>query len=140
MFDVFYSGTKPNLFAHERAATSIEQARQLSQTRYFWWINYLSDYSRHDFLWEPVPWENDQTHIWPSQHQENGGTYLVPKHGGVDTNRNHSVITRKLSVPIIGIDHGNGLTCCVDRHTRFINDYLETYLVHSNRRVCLGGQ
>jgi len=29
-------------------------------------------------------------------------------------------------VPIIGIDHGNGLTCCVDRHTRFINDYLGT--------------
>ena len=126
MFDVFYSGTKPNLFPHEQSATDIEHARTLSRTRYFWWVNYLSDYSGIDFLWEPVPWQNHQRHVWASQHQENGGTYLVPKHGGVDTNRNHNVVPRNLSVPIIGIDHGNGLDCYVDRHTRFINDYLGT--------------
>ena len=126
MFDIFYSGIKPNLFAHEQAADSIDHAQQLSQTRYFWWINYLSDYSTHDFLWEPTPWESNQTHIWPSQHQENGGTYLVPKHSGSEINRNHNVVPRKLSVPIIGIDHGNGLNCYVDRSTRFINDYLGT--------------
>ena len=126
MFDVFYSGPKPNLFVHEQQANSIEHAKILSKTRYFWWINYLSDYSKHDFLWEPVPWENNQTHVWPSQHQENGGTYLIPAQGGTDVNRQHNIIPRVKSVPIIGIDHGNGLNCYVDKSTRFINDYLGT--------------
>ena len=80
MFDVFYSGVKPNLFAHEQEATSIEHAQQLSRTRYFWWVSYLSDYTGWDFLWEPVPWESQYTHTWPSQHHAYSGTYLVPKH------------------------------------------------------------
>ena len=79
MFDIFYSGTKPNLFPHEREARDIEHARELSQTRYFWWVNYLTDYSGWDFLWEPVPWEASYTHTWPSQHHEYSGTYLVPR-------------------------------------------------------------
>jgi hypothetical protein len=78
MFDVFYSGVKPNLFAHEREADNIEHARSLSRTRYFWWVNYLSDYTGWDFLWEPVPWEQQFTHTWPSQHHDYSGTYLVP--------------------------------------------------------------
>jgi hypothetical protein len=80
MFDVFYSGIKPNLFAHEREVDSIEHAQQQSRTRYFWWVNYLTDYTGWDFLWEPVPWESHYTHTWPSQHHEYSGTYLVPKH------------------------------------------------------------
>ena len=80
MFDIFYSGTKPDLFAHEREARDIDHARELSQTRYFWWTNYLSDYTDFDFLFEPVPWEADYTHTWPSQHHEYSGTFLVPKH------------------------------------------------------------
>jgi hypothetical protein len=81
MFDVFYSGTAPGLFAHEQAADSIEHAQQLSRTRYFWWVNYLTDYTGWDFLWEPVPWQKDQRHAWPSQWQKDSGTYLVPKSG-----------------------------------------------------------
>jgi hypothetical protein len=80
MFDVFYSGTAPGLFAHEQAADSIAHARSLSRTRYFWWVNYLTDYSGFDFLFEPVPWQKDYTHAWPSQHHEYSGTYLVPRH------------------------------------------------------------
>jgi hypothetical protein len=80
MFDVFYSGIKPNLFAHERPAHDIEYARSLSRTRYFWWINYLTDYTDWNFLWEPVPWESQYTHTWPSQHHAYSGTYLVPTH------------------------------------------------------------
>ena len=79
MFDVFYSGIKPNLFAHEQAAATIEHARQLSGTRYFWWVNYLTDYSAFDFLFEPVPWEAEYTHTWPSQHHRFSGTFLVPR-------------------------------------------------------------
>jgi len=126
MFDIFYLGPKPNLFPHEQAVNSIEQAQELSSTRYCWIVNYLTDYSGFDFLWEPTPWESNQTHIWPSQHQANGGTYLVPKIGGTESNRTHHVLPRQVSVPVVGIDHGNGLTVDCDYSTRFISDYLGT--------------
>ena len=87
MYDVFYTGTKPNLFAHEQPADSIEQAQLKSRTRYFWWVSYLSDYSTWDWLWEPTPWQSHQRHAWPSQCQPDSGTYLVPKDwNGTETN------------------------------------------------------
>ena len=79
MFDIFYSGVRPNLFAHEQAAETIEHARQQSRTRYFWWVNYLTDYTAFDFLFEPVPWEAEYTHTWPSQYHRYSGTFLVPR-------------------------------------------------------------
>lgn len=87
MFDVFYSGTKPNLFAHEQQADSIEHARSISRTRFFWWVDYLLDYSGFDFLWEPVPWQADYIHVWPSQWHQYSGTYLVPTN--VETKQYH---------------------------------------------------
>ena len=90
MFDVFYSGVKPNQFAHEREAESIEHAQSLCGTRYFWWISYLCDYTDWDWLWEPVPWQAHQRHAWPSQWQKDSGTYLVPKYGYSDTNYHHT--------------------------------------------------
>jgi len=74
------------LFAHEQAVDSIEEAQELSRTRFFWFVNYLSDYSGFDFLWEPKPWEAHQRHAWPSQWQKDSGTYLVPKQGYSETN------------------------------------------------------
>jgi len=95
MFDVFYSGIKPNRFAHEQRADSIDHARELSRTRYFWWINYLTDYTDFDFLYEPVPWESHQRHAWPSQWQKDAETYLVPKSGYAEINyRTAPVLTR----------------------------------------------
>jgi len=126
MFDIFYSGKKPNLFAHEQRADSIEHAKELSGTRYFWWVNYLTDYTGFDFLWEPVPWEAEQVHAWPSQHQVNGGTMLVPKQPVTDVNRQHTELARIHRPMIIGIDHGNGLTTDCDLTTRFVSDYLGT--------------
>lgn len=126
MFDIFYSGNKPNLFAHEQQAHDIDHARKLSRTRYFWWVNYLTDYTDHDFLWEPVPWEADQRHVWPSQWQTNGGTALVPKSGGDAVNYNHAELPRKLGVPVVGIDHGTGINFDCKYKTRYISDYLGT--------------
>lgn len=126
MFDIFYSGPKPNLFAHEQQADSVEHARELSRTRYFWWVNYLTDYMNHDFLWEPVPWEADQTHVWPSQWQDNGGTALVPKQTTTEVNYNHTKLWRKAGAPVVGIDHGNGINFDCKYQTRYINDYLGT--------------
>ena len=79
MFDVFYSGTKPGRFAHEQAADNIAHAGQLSRTRYFWWINYLTDYADFDFLFEPVPWQGHYIHTWPSQWAQFYACCLVPK-------------------------------------------------------------
>jgi hypothetical protein len=126
MFDIFYSGPKPNLFPHEQSAATIEQARELSRTRYFWWINYLTDYTDFDFLWEPVPWEADQQHVWPSQHQDHGGTMLVPRRASTDVNYNHVKLKRIGSVPVVGIDHGNGIKFDCKYRTRYISDYLGT--------------
>jgi hypothetical protein len=95
MFDVFYSGAAPGLFPHEQQVCSIEQAQQQSRTRYFWWVNYLTDYTGFDFLWEPVPWQNHQRHAWPSQWQKDSGTYLIPKHGYTETHyRTEKQLTR----------------------------------------------
>jgi hypothetical protein len=80
MFDIFYSGPKPDLFAHERKADSIEHAQQLSTTRYFWWVNYLCDYSGWDWLFEPKPWQSEYTHVWPSAWDQVHGACLVPRH------------------------------------------------------------
>ena len=96
MFDVFYSGTKPNRFAHEQEARDIDHAKELSQTRYFWWINYLTDYTGFDFLYEPVPWESHQRHAWPSQWQKDAETYLVPRQGYSETNYRTAPILQRL--------------------------------------------
>jgi hypothetical protein len=96
MFDIFYSGTEPGLFAHERRADSIEHARSMSRTRFFWWVSYLCDYSGFDFLWQPSPWQAHQRHAWPSQWQVDSGTYLVPTAGYSDTNYHSDLLIPRL--------------------------------------------
>ena len=126
MFDVFYISQPTGLFPHERRADSIEQARQLSRTRYLWILDAHNDYSNHDWQWEPVPWQADQAHVWPSQHQINGGTWLIPKAGYQDVNRQHAVIRRITSVPRLQIDHSGVKIDTGDFNTRYIADYLGT--------------
>ena len=85
---------------HEQAADSLEHARKLSRTRYFWWVNYLTDYTGFDFLWEPVPWQAHQRHTWPSQWQKDSGTYLVPKANWTETNyRTDQKVCRFYDIP-----------------------------------------
>jgi len=79
MFDVFYFGPKPGLFAFEQHADSIESAAEQSRTRHFWYIYGGNDYTGFDFSCKPVPWEAHQIHVWPSQWQKDGGVYLAPK-------------------------------------------------------------
>ena len=96
MFDVFYIGNKPDLFAHEQECESIPHAQALSRTRYCWIVTYLADYSGWDWLWEPVPWQSHQQHAWASQWQKDSGTYLVPKHGNADVNYHAAPIITRL--------------------------------------------
>ena len=85
------------MFAHERAADSIEHAQQMSRTRFFWWVNYLCDYTDWDWLYEPKPWEAHQRHAWASQHQKDSGTYLVPAIGYTDTNYHADTVIQRIS-------------------------------------------
>ncbi|MEY4334219.1 MAG: hypothetical protein RLZZ196_2962, partial [Bacteroidota bacterium] len=110
MFDVFYAGPKPNLFAFERPAASLSEADALCRTAYFWYINGLNDYTNFDFWWRPPVYESDHTHVWPSQWQQNGGTMLVPKgtsehkwHWRTDEGR----VDRKQSTDIFYMDFMN---------------------------------
>jgi hypothetical protein len=97
MFDVFYFNEKPGLFPHERLAESFQHAQQLSRTRYFWVVSYLSDYNAFDFDYEPAPWQCEYTHTWPSQHHEYSGTYLVPKSGEIKYHFHDTIIPNKVS-------------------------------------------
>jgi hypothetical protein len=130
MFDVFYIGNKPNLFAHECAVESIEQAQQQSRTGYFWMVSYLVDYTGFDFLWKPVPWESHQCHAWASQHQIDSGTYLVPKTWDKqDTNYHSEVIQRKSSIAVVEIDHLDGAVGNIPntiKTVRYFDNYQDT--------------
>jgi hypothetical protein len=126
MFDVFYLDSPTGLFAHEQHASSIDQARLLSRTRYLWIVDAHNDYSDHDWLWEPKPWQANQAHVWPSQYQDNGGTWLIPKAGYQDVNRDHAVILRRSAVPRLHIRHCAHSDKPGDLNTRFISDYLGT--------------
>jgi len=135
MFDIFYSGVKPNLFEHEREVENVQQAQALSRTRYFWWVTYLADLDNWDFLWEPVPWENQQRHAWSSQWQKDAGVYLIPKFwNGSDTHYHSTpVISRLESLEvargIIEIDHldGNaGKILGTTKRVRYFDNYKDT--------------
>jgi len=106
MFDIFYINNKPNLPA--RKVSSIDEARELSRTRYLWIVDGANNYSDFDFTWEPVPWESNQRHVFNSQWHDNGGTELIPKDGYEDTNYHNFLIERdKVLEPFVFLDFGN---------------------------------
>jgi hypothetical protein len=77
MFDLFYFGSKPNLFEFEKVAVDLDDAAAQCRTGFFWFIYGGNDYSNFDFSWKPVPWETEFVHVFPSQHQRNGDVYLA---------------------------------------------------------------
>ena len=79
MFDVFYTGPRPNLFAFELEAIDIKDAASKSKTEFFWLINGHNDYTNFNFSWHPAPWDYEYIHVFPSQWQTNGGVYFAHK-------------------------------------------------------------
>jgi hypothetical protein len=77
MFDVFYFGSKPNLFGFERPADGLDHAAELSRTSHYWYIYGDNDYTGFDFDYVPVPWESTHLHTWPTQWNQFGGAYLA---------------------------------------------------------------
>ena len=101
MFDVFYIKNKPN-DVNATKVNSMLEAQMRSHTRYLWLVDGTNDYSNFDFTWEPIPWESRQIHVWPSQWQDNGGTYLISKKETNETNYRKEVISRnKINIPFI---------------------------------------
>ena len=90
MFDVFYTGPKPNIFPHESPAESVEVAIKESQTHSFWYLNGNNDYSNFDFDWVPDKWEAHQWHIFPDQWSRNSETYFVNRHTLDSDERNYN--------------------------------------------------
>ena len=80
---------------HERKADSTAHAQQLCRTEYFWWISYLCDYNTHDWDFQPVPWQKEYTHVWPSQHHDYSGTYLVPCSGEIKYHFHKKIIPNR---------------------------------------------
>jgi hypothetical protein len=80
MFDVFYRGPKPGLFPFEQSARDLDAAAVLSRTKFFWFIDGNNDYSKFDFDQRLLPWQSEFVHVWSSQWQSCGGTYLANKH------------------------------------------------------------
>lgn len=64
-------------------------------------------------------------HVWPSQHQENGGTALVPREY-TDVNRSHGIVLRDKSVPRLHIKHTPSSAESGDVNVRYVSDYLGT--------------
>ncbi len=79
MIDIFYTGKKPNLFAHEKEAKDLDEAARLSRTRYYWFIYGGNNYVDFDFDWKPAPWESEHIHVFPSQWQRDAGVYFANK-------------------------------------------------------------
>ena len=67
----------------------------MCRTRYFWWITYLADYSTFDFLWEPVPWQSEYTHAWPTQWDQLYGIHLVPRRGEIKYHYHSEVLVTR---------------------------------------------
>ena len=125
MFDIFYIN-KP-IKQQGRRVYGVDEAIKLCRTRYAWIVDGHNDYTHFDFAWEPVPWESKQTHVWPSQHQEHGGTMLIPMDRNEEVNRQHDVIKRTERAPIIHIKHNPDSQDFGDgTGVRYISDYLGT--------------
>lgn len=135
MFDIFYIHNPIKNGPVGRRVNTIEEARIKSRTRHCWVVDGLNDYTDFDWLWEPAPWEARQDHVWPSQHQQHGGTTLVTKDWNGDTNYSHPVVQRSSASSIVYLDMGNTsaedqLAELTERYsvskTRFIHNYLGT--------------
>lgn len=85
-----------------------------------------NNYSDFDFSWEPPPWESNQIHVWPSQHQKHGGTILINKQGAEHTNYDHPVVLRTNTAPRIHVKHNPKSEDRGNLSTRYISNYLST--------------
>ena len=49
-----------------------------TDSEYIWVASSICDYTNFDFGWEPEPWQQDMLHVFASNDQREGDTFLVP--------------------------------------------------------------
>ena len=49
-----------------------------TDSEYIWVCASICDYTKFDFGWEPEPWQKDMLHVFASNQQPEGDTFLVP--------------------------------------------------------------
>ena len=132
---------------------TIHRCTTKTKTNRFWVISSEYDYTGFDFSWQPEPWQQGMTHVFPSQHQKWSDTFLINKweferhevwaknleeFPNLNFVSNQTVVKPDNTYNIYYVDHGNpgsqdryhGLQICLDIDivkTRFVDNYLDTF-------------
>ena len=132
---------------------TIKRCVNRSKTPRFWVISSEYNYNKFDFAWQPEPWQNYMTHVFPSQHQKWSDTFLINRHEferhsqwannleqfpNLNFVANQTVVKPDNTYNIYYVDHGDPgsitqyemLRDCstVDVvRTRFVDNYLDTF-------------
>lgn len=58
---------------------TIKRCTTRAKTARFWVISSEYSYDGFDFEWQPEPWQQGMTHVFPNQHQKWSDTFLINK-------------------------------------------------------------
>ena len=58
---------------------TIKRCVTKTRTARFWVISSDYDFANFDFTWQPEPWQQHMTHVFPSQHNKWSNTFLINK-------------------------------------------------------------
>ena len=134
---------------------TIKRCITRTKTNKFWIVSSEYDYTTFDFNWQPEPWQQGMTHVFPSQHQKWSDTFLINKweferHSQWATTleqfpnlnfvQDQTVTKSDSKVAIYYVDHGDITSQhqydflradCVGSipiiKTRFVDNYLDTF-------------
>ena len=125
---------------------TLYRVAEIAKTNYFWILSSHCKYNKFDFEWGPKYWNNKQLHVFSSNKQKYGETFLVNKHEFLkqhkhlkklehytDIKRHTNSTLKRIPYSAWFIDHGNPeaddqfnklKTEFPDlRRTRFFGDY-----------------
>jgi hypothetical protein len=57
---------------------TLKRIVERTDEEYIWVCGSICDYTSFDFGWEPEPWQQNMLHVFPSNGQVEGDTFLVP--------------------------------------------------------------
>ena len=134
---------------------TIRRCVNRAQTNKFWVISSEYDYSTFEFNWQPEPWQQGMTHVFPSQHQKWSNTFLInrwefERHSrwaeNLEQFPNLNFVTNQLAIKsenkhnIYYVDHGNPTSQHQYEYlrsdkvkgvdiikTRFVDNYLDIF-------------
>lgn len=126
MFDIFYTGPKPNVAAHEQPSPTFVSAAQEARTKCFWFIDGSNDYSDFDFHWYPRHDKEEYVSTFRSNWQRDSGTYFSKTDDAANRQTDYvdeEPVVRSSAAPVHCISFNNKPN---KGETRFNDSYLET--------------